>query len=163
LIYLVDIYYLSMKIKPTLSLIIFLIFLSSFTNSYNTNRSNKNTKQPSENIKLVHILKDKKGNKLGDVYIEDFKNDIFKKLLITIVKAGKIDTLYFINECQFINPKGINMKYPKENFNGYKIDSFIDDSIQLFGLGKNSVGASDPIVIKWNILKKIFEIFYTSE
>jgi hypothetical protein len=55
------------------------------------------------------------------------------------------------------------MKYPKENFNGYKIDSFIDDSIQLFGLGKNSVGASDPIVIKWNILKKIFEIFYTSE
>ena len=112
---------------------------------------------------MVHTLKDKKGTKLGDVYIEDFKNDVFKKLLITITKAGEIDTLYFINECQFINPKGVNMNYPKENFNGYKIDSYTDDSIQLFGLGKNSVGASDPIIIKWNSKKKLFKILYTSE
>jgi hypothetical protein len=152
-----------MRIKSTLSLITFLLFLSGFTYLTDNEHSNKNTNTHSYNIRLVHILKAKKGNKLGDVYIEDFKNDIFKRLLITIVKAGKIDTLYFINECQFINPKGVNMQYPKENFNGYKIDSFTDDSIQLFGLGKNSVGASDPIVIKWNIKKRLFEIFYTSE
>jgi len=151
-----------MRIKPTLYLITFFLLLSGFTYSSN-NELNKNTFRPSKNIKLVYTLKDKKGNKLGDVYIEDFKDDVFKKLLITIAKAGKIDTLYFINECQFINLKGVNMKYPKENFSGYKIDSFTNDSIQLFGLGKNSVGASDPIVIKWNIKKRLFEIFYTSE
>jgi len=152
-----------MRIKSTLPLITFLLILSSFTYSNDNKHANKNTDTHSYNRRLVHTLKDKKGTKLGDVYIENFKNDVFTKLLITITESGKTDTLYFINECQFINSKGVNMNYPKENFNGYKIESYTDDSIQLFGLGKNFVGASDPIIIKWNGKKMLFEIFYTSE
>ena len=113
------------------------------------------------NIKFIHALKDKKGHLLGNVYIEDFKNDVFRKLLITQERMGKIDTLYFINECLFTNPKGVDIQFSKKNFNGYKIEYLKDDSIQLFGVGKGPNGASDPAIIVWNYDKKIFEVFQT--
>jgi hypothetical protein len=111
--------------------------------------------------KLVHILKDKKGNELGKVYIEYFKNDIFKKLVIVKAIKGKMDTLYSINNWVFRNPKGIDIKFAKENFNGYKIDYLKDDSIQLYGIGNGITGASDPATIVWSYQKKIFEVYQT--
>jgi len=95
---------------------------------------------------------------LGRVYMEDFKGDVFRKLLITKEKNGKPDTLYFINNCMFRNPKGVDIQYNKKTFNGYKIEYLKDDSIQLFGLGKGSSGPSDPAIIAWNYDKKIFEV-----
>jgi hypothetical protein len=118
-------------------------------------------KLPANNRRLVHILKDAKGNPLGDVYIEDFKSDVFNKLLITKQKGGKIDTLYFINNYLFTNPKGTDITFSKENFNGYKIEFFKGDSFQLFGIGKNGNETSDPATIVWNYQKKIFEVFQT--
>ncbi len=49
----------------------------------NNTKRNFKKKLLSVNTKLVHIFKDKNGNELGKVYIEDFKNDVFKKLMIT--------------------------------------------------------------------------------
>ena len=91
--------------------------------------------------------------------MEDFKNDVFRKLLITKQKNKKTDTLYFINDCLFINPKGIDITVDKKTFNGYKIEYLKDDAIQLFGIGDGITGASDPAIIVWNYDKKIFEVF----
>jgi len=114
----------------------------------------------SHQMKLIHVLKDKKGNPLRNVYIEDFKNDVFNKLLILKVKNGKVDTLYYINKWLFFNSKGIDITSSKENFNGWKIDRLTDESIGLFGIGKGptGVGASDPALIEWNPKKKLFAI-----
>ena len=109
------------------------------------------------NIKQIGILKDKKGNELGKIYIEDFKNEVFKKLLITKQKNGKTDTLYFINNCVFKNPKGVDLTFDEKTFNGYKIEWIKSDKVQLFGIGKGTSGASDPAIIAWNYKKKIFE------
>ena len=122
-------------------------------------RYSKSQNRPHYNIKFIHTLKDKKGNLLGKIYIEDFKNDVFRKLLITKEEKGKTDTLYFINNNLFRNQKGIDIKFSKKTFNGYKIEYLKDDNIQLFGIGKGSVGASDPVTITWNYNKKIFEVF----
>jgi hypothetical protein len=116
--------------------------------------------QPSvSKTKLVHILKDKKGNELGKVYVEYFKNDIFKKLVIVKATKGRTDTLYSINDWVFRNPKGIDIKFAVENFNGYKMEYLKDDSIQLFGVGNGITGASDPATIVWNYQTKIFEVY----
>ncbi len=144
----------SMKIRPMLLLIAFTAFSFGFKHA---ERQNK----PRYNIKLIHTLKDKKGNLLGKVYIENFKNDVFRKLLITKEANGKMDTLYFINDGLFTNPKGVDIHFAKETFNGYKIEYLKDDAIQLFGIGKGSLGASDPLTIVWNYRKKIFEVFKT--
>jgi hypothetical protein len=143
-----------MKIRLKLLLIAFTALSFSFKHTENQNKSRYN-------IKFIHTLKDKKGNLLGKVYIEDFKNDVFKKLLITKEKNGKTDTLYFINDFLFTNPKGVEIQIDKKDFNGYKIEYLKDDSIQLFAIGKGSTGASDPVIIVWNYSKKIFEIFQT--
>jgi hypothetical protein len=140
-----------MNIRSIFLLIAFTIISISFKND-------KNQHQTLNNKKLIHSLKDKKGNLLGMVYIEDFKNNVFKKLLIT---KGKKDTLYFINDYLFTNPKGIDIQFDKETFNGYKIESLKNDAIQLFGIGKGSAGASDPVTIVWNYNKKVFEVFQT--
>jgi hypothetical protein len=66
-----------------------------FTNKYNELSISYKKKQAAHNIKLVYTFKNKKAEKLGDVYIEDYKNAIFKKLFITKTKVGKVDTLYF--------------------------------------------------------------------
>jgi hypothetical protein len=119
-------------------------------------------KTPNANGKtsLVHILKDKKGNELGKVYIDYFKNDIFKKLFILKANHGKMDTMYSINNWVFRNPKGIDIKFANENFNGYKIEYLKDDAIQLYGIGNGKTGASDPATIVWNYQKKIFEVYW---
>lgn len=143
-----------MKIKLTIILIAFTTLSFRFKHKENQTKSQYN-------IKLIHTLKDKKGNLLGLVYIEDFKNDVFRKLLITKEKKGKTDTLYFINDCVFTNPKGVDIRFGTETFDGYKIEYLKDDAIQLFGIGKGSVGASDPATIVWNYNKKIFEVLQT--
>jgi hypothetical protein len=140
-----------MKIKLSLLLTAFIALSFSFRYAGNQNKS-------LYNIKLIHTLKDKKGNLLGKVYIEDFKNDVFNKLLITKERKGRTDTLYFINNYLFKNSKGVDIEYDKRNFNGYKIEHLNDDSIQLFGIGKGSTGASDPAIIAWNYKKRIFEV-----
>lgn len=140
-----------MKLKSVLVLVISPIILMSF-------RSDKMLNEIHKNKKIIHLLKDKKGDLLGKVYIEDFTKDIFRKLLITKERKGKTDTLYFINECLFKNPKGTDIKFDKETFNGYKIELLNNDNIQLFGVGKGSVGASDPVTIVWNYKRKIFEV-----
>ena len=111
--------------------------------------------------KLVHILKDKKGNELGKVYITYFKNNIFKKLVIVKANKGKMDTLYSINNWAFRNPKGIDVTFAKQNFHGYRIEYLKDDSIQLYGIGNGITGPSDPADIVWNYQKKIFEVYQT--
>jgi len=121
----------------------------------------KNQRAAHHNIKFIHTLKDKKGNLLGRVYIEDFKKNVFRKLLITKISRGKTDTLYFINNCIFRNPKGVDISVYEKTFAGYKIELLNDDSIQLFSVGKGSTGASDPAVIAWNYKKKIFEVDQT--
>jgi hypothetical protein len=143
-----------MKSILTFLLIVFTALSFSFKHAENQNQSRYN-------IKFIHTLKDKKGNLLGKVYIEDFKNDVFRKLLITKEKNGKTDTLYFINDCLFTNPKGVDIKFDEKTFNGYKMEYLKDDAIQLFGIGKGSAGASDPATIVWNYDKKIFEVFQT--
>ena len=115
------------------------------------------------NTKFITVLKDKKGVELGKVYVEDFKNDIFKKLLITKINHGKIDTLYFINNWLFTNPKGTDITFSKQNFNGYKIEHIKNDSIQIFGIGGKSTGASDPVIIEWNYRKSMFEVDQSAE
>jgi hypothetical protein len=140
-----------MKIKQTILPIIFTALLFGFNYTKGQNKV-------SYNIKVIHVLKDKKGNLLGNVYIEDFKNDVFRKLLITKQKKGKIDTLYFINNWKFSNPNGVDITFSKEDFNGYKIEYLKDDSIQLFGIGKGIHRPSDPAIITWNYDKKIFEV-----
>jgi hypothetical protein len=150
-----------MKGKITLMLGIGMLMLLDLADATNTIRPVIKPKLATANIKFVHVLKDKKGNLLGNVYIEDFKNDVFNNLLITKIKSKKTDTLYFINKWLFINPKGVDLDYPKENFNGFKIELLKDDSIQLFGLGRNSSGASDPITIAWDYKKKLFKIQYS--
>lgn len=139
-----------MKLKSVLVLIISPILMSFM--------SDKGLNEIHKNKKLIHLLKDRKGNLLGKVYIEDFDKDIFRKLLITKERNRKTDTLYFINECLFKNPKGTDMKFDKETFNGYKIELLNNDTIQLFGVGKGSAGASDPLTIVWNYKRKIFEV-----
>ena len=111
-----------------------------------------------KNKKLIYVLKDKKGYLLGNVYIEDFKNEIFKKLLILKEIKGKKDTLYFIDQYVFKNPKGIDITFDKKTFNGYKIEFLKGDSFQLFGVGKGNSCASDPATIIWNYKQKIFEV-----
>ncbi len=66
--------------------------------------------------------------------------------------------MYFINNCSFINPKGVDISVSEENFNGYKIEFFKESSFQLFSVGSKSSGASDPITIEWNYKKKIFQV-----
>ncbi|GAA4336410.1 hypothetical protein GCM10023149_45130 [Mucilaginibacter gynuensis] len=114
------------------------------------------------NIKLIAVLKDKKGNELGKVYIEDFKKDVFKKLLITKRRNGKTDTLYFIDNYVFKNSKGVDITFDAKTFNGYKIEWIKDDALQLFGIGKGANGASDPVIIAWRYKKKVFEVFFES-
>jgi hypothetical protein len=143
-----------MKIRLLPLLILFTAISFSFGYTENQNK-------PGHNIKFIHTLKDKKGHLLGKVYIEDFKNDVFRKLLITKKEKGKTDTLYFINDCLFTNPKGVDIQFDKKAFNGYKIEYLKNDTIQLFGIGKGSAGASDPATIVWNYNKKIFEVFKT--
>jgi len=142
------------KIRLTLFLTAFIALSFSFKHAKGQN------KLP-YNIKFIHTLKDKKGNLLGKVYMEDFKGDVFRKLLITKEKNGETDTLYFINDCVFTKPKGVDIQFGKETFNGYKIDYLKDVAIQLFGIGKGTSGASDPATIVWNYDKKIFEVFQT--
>ena len=108
------------------------------------------------NVKFLRALKDKKGNLLGNVYIQDFDNDIFNKLLITKQEMGKTDTLYFINSYLFMNPHGRDITSSEKEFNGYKIEFFKGDSFQMFGIGKH--GASDSATIAWNYETKIFEV-----
>jgi len=108
------------------------------------------------NTKFLRALKDKKGNLLGNVYIQDFNNDIFNKLLITKQEEGKTDTLYFINNYLFMNPQGQNITSSQREFNGYKIESFKSDSFDMFGIGKH--GASDGATIEWNYKTKLFEV-----
>ncbi len=140
----------NIKFKLTSLLTALVIVFFNFRNAEGQNR-------PSYNKKYIHTLKDKKGNFLGKVYIEDFKNDVFKRLLITKQEKERLDTLYFISDCFFMNPKGIDLEFDKKTFNGYKIERLKDDTIQLFGIGKGSSGASDPAVIVWNDKKKIFQ------
>ena len=144
-----------MKIK--LSLILFIGFVlfrgSAIANNYNTLLP--------KNIKLIGTLKDAKGNELGKVYIGDFeyieffKADIFRKLIIKSTKNGITNTLYSVNNCLFTNPKGTDITISEKKFNGYKIEFLQNDSIQLFAIGdkKTGAGASDPITIQWNYKK----------
>ena len=149
-----------MKIK--LSLILFIGFVLfrglAIANNYNTLLP--------KNLKLIGILKDAKGNELGKVYIEDFeyieyfKADIFKKLVIKSTKNGIANTLYTINNCLFTNTNGTDITISEKKFNGYKIELLHNDSFQLFAIGdkKTGAGASDPITIQWNYKKKLFEV-----
>ncbi|OCX53627.1 hypothetical protein BEL04_04855 [Mucilaginibacter sp. PPCGB 2223] len=117
------------------------------------------------NSKLVHILKDDRGNILGKVYISDYhdegpyRTDIFYKLTIVKQDRGKIDTLYFINNTVWRNTKGFDMSAAKENFFGYKIEMMKNDSFSLFIPSRNGIGASDPAIIVWDYKKKIFRVF----
>ncbi|NHA04301.1 hypothetical protein G7092_10865 [Mucilaginibacter sp. HC2] len=140
-----------MKIRLALVLMVFAL------SSFSFNHTNNQTKS-GYNIKFIHTLKDKKGNLLGKLYVEDFKNDVFRKLLITKTEKGKTDTLYFINDWVFTNPRGIDIQFDKKNFHGYKIEHLTNDFIQLFSIGKSSAEASDPVIIEWNYHKKIFEV-----
>ena len=145
-----------MRIKTKLGLLLTMFAAVSFSFKHSENQNNFQ-----HNIKFIHTLKDKKGNILGKVYIEDFKNDVFNKLLITKERRGKTDTLYFINNYLFTNPKGVDIRFDQKTFNGYKIEHLKDDEIQLFGVGRGSAGASDPAIIVWNYTKKIFEVIQT--
>ena len=111
------------------------------------------------NTKFLRALKDKKGNLLGNVYIQDFTNDIFNKLLITKQAEGKTDTLYFINNYLFMNPQGQDIKWSQIEFTGYIIGSFKSDHFDLSSMGKH--GASDPATVEWNYKTKLFEVYQT--
>lgn len=137
--------------------VLFIVLMALLYSSNYAQSQNKSL----HNIKFIHALKDKKGNLLGKVYIEDFKNDVFRKLLITKERDGKTDTLYFINGCLFTNQKGVDIQFDKKTFNGYKIEYLKNDAIQLFGIGKGSSGASDPAIIAWDYEEKIFKVFQT--
>jgi len=116
------------------------------------------------NSKLIHILKDDRGNILGMVYISDFhyeapyKSDIFYKLTIIKQRKGKIDTLYFVNNTVWRNTKGFDIDVAKGNFFGYKIEIMKNDSFSLFIPSRNGIGASDAAIIVWDYKKKLFKV-----
>jgi len=119
---------------------------------------NKDSLNNNQYIK-VHTFKDKEGNVLGNMYVNLIKENIFTSLVIT--GETELDTLYFIDQYNFYNKKGIDFKVNKDNFYGYKIELKKNDYFVLVYLQNNGLNISDPVTIEWNYSDEIFEIMKT--
>jgi hypothetical protein len=120
--------------------------------------------------KSVRLLKGKKGELLGYIYVKEnskYTNHVLAELLVVKTNGSKLDTLYQINvNGDFVNSNGkIELKNPPDHkYYGFKLEKAKEGLDDLFYIGEidkkgNLFSDDNDYLVNWDIKTKKF-VYY---
>ena len=112
-------------------------------------------------IKHISQLKEKNGQIIGDLIVNEIGTDIFNDLFVINKNHEQSDTIYSIIGTTFKNKKGIDFTFSNEDFFGYRFVLIKDDYFEIIFLSKGGTIESDILTIKYNTKEKLFEVLKT--